>query len=94
MDAIQKVGCEVHDFFVHAPHAVQVEEFDPHREAYRFNRFRAEGVIEHPQYEIPTCIMSFADMVHSATCPRKFFADLRAKTQARILREARAMQAV
>jgi hypothetical protein len=90
--AINKIGCEVHDFFRHVERVVDVPlGFHPAKEAIRFNLFRTEGVAEHPDYQIPACVLEFAGMIHSATCPKKFYADLQSRVRMNAQQSARAM---
>ena len=91
MDAINKIGCEVQDFFERARHVVDVPPgFNPTKEAIRFNLFRAEGVAEYPDYQIPPCVIEFAETIHAADCPKKFYADLQSRIRTNAHRSARA----
>jgi len=80
VEAINKIGCAVEDFFIHAAHAVEVPKwFKPEREVERFKSVRTDGVEEHPGYKIPKCILTFAEMVHSASSPQAFFNGVQAR---------------
>ena len=75
VEAINKIGCAVEEFFSHVAHAVQVPRwFSPDREANKFIQVQTEeGVDELPHYNVPRCVVAFAHAVHSAHCAKTFF---------------------
>lgn len=82
MEAINKIGCEVHDFFDRVPRIVDVPPgFNAKKEAIRFNLFRQGGVADHPDYQIPTHVLEAAETIHAADCPKKFYADLQSRAR-------------
>lgn len=76
---INKLGCEVPEFFARAKHLGYVPPgFNAMKEAILFKQLRDQGiVVEQPNYGIPVGILDFVDDLNESDCPRKLYGDLK-----------------
>ena len=86
VEAMNKVGAKVEEFFAAALHAVRAPQwFVPEREAERFTHVRAtlreKKPYEKLKYRVPACVLAFAKMISNmaATRARKFLNELQAR---------------
>lgn len=82
MDMVNKLGCEVHEFFERAKHLGYTEPgFNPAKEALLFKELRDKGfVVERPNWGIPAGILDFVDDLGKSDCPRKLYGELKHRT--------------
>lgn len=78
-DAMQKCDCGALIFFIHASIVKgSPPGFNVNLAAEQFTKFRHHGSVVYPDYEIPVCVLRFADMIHSSKCPLQLLRDLQA----------------